>query len=93
MVSRFPGLAVRNNWLYTLSQMQATLEALNAAVRVLGGISDFRPPSPPDPQLLQRYVPNAGALPPDELACEAVNLAIKCRAQLLGKPASLSTTA
>ena len=58
--------------------MQNNLQAIEIALRVLGGLSRWKtPPDADDLAELRLLAPDAANLPADELACEVVHRAIK----------------
>jgi hypothetical protein len=60
--------------------MQQSLEAMTTALRVLTALTDKRYPDPADVETLRGYVPQLRDEPPDELACEVIEQALKHRA-------------
>lgn len=62
--------------------MDTTFDAMMIAVRVLTALNEKRPPDPDDLGYLRRFAPRAAELPPDELACEAIQQAIKNRTEV-----------
>jgi len=62
--------------------MERSLDAMKTALRVLTAITKRHHPDEVDLQSLRQLAPLVGNLPPDELACEVIQLAIKHRAEV-----------
>ena len=62
--------------------MQQSLDAMKLALRVLQALNEEREPDEQDLTSLRALAPLVGNLPPDELACEVIKLAIERRAQV-----------
>jgi hypothetical protein len=63
--------------------MQDSLRALKVALRVITAIApDRHEPDPRDIAELESLAPELRGLPPDELACEVIHLALRRRAEL-----------
>jgi len=62
--------------------MVQSLNAMKTALRVLTAITERRVPAPEDIEELRQAVPNGASLPNDELACEAIQIALRRRAEL-----------
>ena len=60
--------------------MQNSLDALKVALRVLSACTERRQADPSDLDNLRQYAPDSEKLPPDELACEVIQRALKARA-------------
>jgi hypothetical protein len=60
--------------------MQNSLEAMEAALRVLTALTANKPANEGDMTELRKYAPDAPSLPQDELACEVIQRAIRFRA-------------
>jgi hypothetical protein len=60
--------------------MQAGLDAMKVALRVLTALTERRDPAAEDLADLRTYAPDANRLAPDELACEVIQRSIKARA-------------
>lgn len=62
--------------------MDPNKAAMKAALRVLTALTEKQAPATQDVSELQAYVPqNSAALPLDELACEAIQQALRNRAE------------
>jgi hypothetical protein len=61
--------------------MSDGLAATTVALRVLMAITDRQLPAPEDIRELRRLSPLFADRPPDELACEVIQLAMKNRAE------------
>jgi len=55
---------------------------MTVAVRVLRALNQKRPPDRADLDLLRRLAPLSTHLPPDELACEVIQQAVKQRTEV-----------
>ncbi len=64
--------------------MQNSLQAMKVALRVLTAVTERTPADEADLAELRRYAPDAANLPPDELACEVIQRALKARAMARG---------
>ena len=62
--------------------MLQSLTAMKTALRVLTAITERHDPAPEDIEELRLAVPNSASLPNDELACEAIQMALRRRAEL-----------
>jgi hypothetical protein len=62
--------------------MERSLEAMTVAVRVLGALNEKRRPDRADLDLLRHFAPLSAHLPPDELACEVIQQAVKQRTEI-----------
>jgi hypothetical protein len=60
--------------------MQQSLAIMKTALRVLTAINEKGAPRPEDVNELRGFAPDSGHLPPDELACEVIQAALKRRA-------------
>ncbi len=54
---------------------------MKAALRVLSALTEKQPPDPSDLSVLLQYAPLQKDTPPDELACEVIQRAIRTRAE------------
>jgi hypothetical protein len=59
--------------------MQISLDALQVGLRVLNAITYGCDADPIDILQLEAYAPTAAHLPPDDLACEVIQLALNGR--------------
>jgi len=55
------------------------MRAMKTALRVLTRISERRTPDPEDVAELRTFLPERDGIPPDELACEVIQQALKQR--------------
>jgi len=62
--------------------MEQSLEAMTVAVRVLAALNRKRPPDQGDLDYLGQRAPLSAHLPPDELACEVIQQAVKRRTEV-----------
>jgi len=62
--------------------MLQSLAAMQTALRVLTAITERQVPAPEDVAELRQAVPNGARLPNDELACEAIQIALRRRAEV-----------
>jgi hypothetical protein len=62
--------------------MQQSLSAMKTALRVLTAITERQVPAREDVEELRQAVPNGSSLPNDELACEAIQIALRRRAEV-----------
>jgi hypothetical protein len=62
--------------------MDTTFDAMMIAVRVLTALNEKRPPDAGDLGHLRQFAPLAAELPPDELACEVIQQAIRQRTEV-----------
>jgi hypothetical protein len=62
--------------------MEQSLEAMTTAVRVLRALNRKQPPDPGDLDYLRQAAPVSAHLPPDELACEVIQQAVKRRTEV-----------
>jgi hypothetical protein len=69
---------------YNIRNMQKGLDAMKVALRVLSAITERVEPAAEDLETLRAYAASKRDLPPDELACEVIQLAIKARAEARG---------
>lgn len=58
---------------------------MKVALRVLTALNEKQTPNPQDLAELGRLAPLLNGLPPDELACEVIQLALKHRAEVRSK--------
>jgi hypothetical protein len=61
--------------------MEPSLEAMTIAVRVLAALNWKQRPDQGDLDYLRRHAPLSAHLPPDELACEVIQQAVKRRTE------------
>ena len=61
--------------------MQQSLDAMTVALRVLTATTERSVPAREDLDELRRLCPSLAYLPPDDLACEVIQAALKNRAQ------------
>jgi hypothetical protein len=76
LLARFP----KPEWPYNLP-MPNGLAAMTIALRVLRAITDRQLPSQEDITELRRLAPLFADRPPDELACEVIQLQLKNRSE------------
>ena len=62
--------------------MEEELHRLRVALRVLAAITEFREPEETDVQTLRSYAPHFTRRPPDELAREVIQQALKARGRV-----------
>jgi hypothetical protein len=62
--------------------MHQGLDALKTALRVLTAVTEHRDPEPADIQALLSYAPLLKRRPPDEVACEVTQMALKARGRV-----------
>jgi hypothetical protein len=63
-----------------IESMQAGLDAMKVALRVLTALTERKDPTAEDLSDLRMFAPDANRLAPDELACEVIQRSIKARA-------------
>jgi hypothetical protein len=68
--------------------MQDGVAAMTIGLRVLMAVTDRQLPAPEDMRELRRLAPLFADMPPDELACEVIQSALKNRAQARAKKKS-----
>jgi hypothetical protein len=66
--------------------MRASLEVIQTATRVLSALTNNRAPDPADVVALQEYDGESNGRDLDELACDAIQKAIRHRAQVRSRP-------
>jgi hypothetical protein len=62
--------------------MEQSFEAMTIAMRVLTALNEKRPPDPRDLDYLRKVASTRAHIPPDELACEVIQQAIKHRSEV-----------
>ena len=67
--------------------MEASVEAMKVALRVLTAISERQPPEVTDIECLKSLVPLFADLPLDELACHVIQDALQRRAAVRARAA------
>jgi hypothetical protein len=67
--------------------MQAGLDGLKAALRVLRAVNEYRQPEETDINALQAHAPLLNYWPPDELACEVIRRLVGEQGKVLAEEA------
>jgi hypothetical protein len=62
--------------------MQQSYNVMELALRVLNALTYKRNPDPNDIDALHQLAPDFAGLPADELACQVIQRALKCRAEV-----------
>ncbi|MGA7241252.1 MAG: hypothetical protein WBY44_36560 [Bryobacteraceae bacterium] len=63
--------------------MQAKLDGITAALRVLRAVNQHRRPEETDIHVLRAYAPLLDSRPPDELACEVIQRLLGTHEEIL----------
>ena len=74
---------------WTEHQMEHSLQAMTVALRVLTALNEKRNPDAADVTELRRFVQAPPGQPLDELACDAIRLALQWRALRRSKSQSV----